>query len=351
MNEQTNENELKTLVQFAPDIEVHSLGNYIDRGIPEPKWLVEGVVPKGLTLIIGSSGIGKTWLVLHLAICVATGQNFLGRRIGDSGKVLIIDEENNMSELYRRFKTMLPSLSAEQKAAVREAIMIPNHFGFKFETSFGEMTNEAVMDGFIKKQCIKLLIIDPMRAVMDGDENSSEATQAFLGILKRLAQKHDMSTVLLHHPPKVKRKGKTEGRGSGHFRGTADCILIIDSDGDSTASELPIRIELDKLRAGPAQRPMHAVIAFSEDSKITEVRFNGAAPQEAPSKADEIDACVLEYLKGKDEVSKANIVKEMEPRGYSVSSVEKRLNRLLETGKLTKSGRGKYTLPIQTTLS
>ena len=47
--------------------------------------LVEGIIPKGLTVIAGSPKIGKSWMALDLAIAVASGGSFLGRPVKQAG--------------------------------------------------------------------------------------------------------------------------------------------------------------------------------------------------------------------------------------------------------------------------
>lgn len=42
--------------------------------------LVEGIISRGLTVLAGTSKIGKSWMMLDLAISVASGSSFLGRK-------------------------------------------------------------------------------------------------------------------------------------------------------------------------------------------------------------------------------------------------------------------------------
>jgi RecA-family ATPase len=70
---------------------------------PDPlQWEVDGLVPKGhLTMLIADGGTGKSFLALHLAMCIASGQLFLGRDV-DRGRVLYIDHELDADEQRRR---------------------------------------------------------------------------------------------------------------------------------------------------------------------------------------------------------------------------------------------------------
>lgn len=40
---------------------------------PEPKWAVPNLIPAGCTCLAGPPKVGKSWMVLGLAVVVATG--------------------------------------------------------------------------------------------------------------------------------------------------------------------------------------------------------------------------------------------------------------------------------------
>jgi len=45
---------------------------------PAMRWIVEELIPEGLTVLAGKSKAGKSWLLLQMALAVAKGQSFLG---------------------------------------------------------------------------------------------------------------------------------------------------------------------------------------------------------------------------------------------------------------------------------
>lgn len=50
----------------------------LENPLEQPGWVVEDLVPCGLTLIAGDPKIGKSWFGLDLALCVASGEPFWG---------------------------------------------------------------------------------------------------------------------------------------------------------------------------------------------------------------------------------------------------------------------------------
>ena len=61
---------------------------------PEPKWVVPGIVPEGFTVLAGPPKIGKSYLVLGLALGVVNGDQVLGRLAVDKGDCLYLALED-----------------------------------------------------------------------------------------------------------------------------------------------------------------------------------------------------------------------------------------------------------------
>lgn len=57
-------------VTTAPDLQKANL--------PPIRYLVEGTLPEGTSLLTAASKIGKSWMVLDLGLCSAAGERFLG---------------------------------------------------------------------------------------------------------------------------------------------------------------------------------------------------------------------------------------------------------------------------------
>ncbi|MFC2060528.1 AAA family ATPase, partial [Chloroflexota bacterium] len=63
--------------------------------IPEPKWLVEGlVVREGITLIFGAQHVGKTSLMLQLIACAHVGKKYISLNLDKFNPLLIEQDEN-----------------------------------------------------------------------------------------------------------------------------------------------------------------------------------------------------------------------------------------------------------------
>jgi RecA-family ATPase len=77
------------------------------RTYPPTDFLVDGLVPKGVTLLAGEPKVGKSWLALDIAASIARGVGCLGERRCSEGDVLYLALEDTEARLHGRLSRML----------------------------------------------------------------------------------------------------------------------------------------------------------------------------------------------------------------------------------------------------
>ena len=93
----------------VPDIETISYSDLMGTKFEELWQPVEGLITEGLTVLVGGSKLGKSWICMDMAYCVATGTPYWGHKT-TSCPVLYLALEDSQRRLQSR-NTKLTSLA------------------------------------------------------------------------------------------------------------------------------------------------------------------------------------------------------------------------------------------------
>lgn len=186
---------------------------------------VEGLIVEGLTLLCGSSKIGKSWLMLSLACAVAAGRSFLGRETqqGDVRYLALEDSE-------RRLQTRLKKLGENPGDTLS--------FSTRCRTLDSGLTDD--LTGWVKSvPRPRMIIIDTLQMVRGGGMpsrvNAYAQDYAAMSTLKSFADANHVAVVLVHHLNKMKDVSDPYDKisGSTGLMGAADTTILISRDRDS----------------------------------------------------------------------------------------------------------------------
>lgn len=86
-----------------------TLQQLIAKEFPPVKWVVQDLLPVGVTLFAAAPKTGKSWLALDIAICVAAGVATLGGKTTTQGRVLYLALEDNERRLKDRATAVMHS--------------------------------------------------------------------------------------------------------------------------------------------------------------------------------------------------------------------------------------------------
>jgi hypothetical protein len=188
---------------------------------PETMFVVEGLLPVGLGMLVAKPKMGKSFMSLELGLAVATGRPFLDRAT-TQGSVLYLALEDNYQRLQKREAQLRGS-----------GPLVPNLYlttlapkiGPELEAYIGQWA-DAVGDAV-------LVIIDTMGRVMPekskGGDDYQHSTQV-LGSLQRMAFERNLVVLLVHHAKKqdeFKDPFELALGSQGQF-GVLDVMLVID---------------------------------------------------------------------------------------------------------------------------
>src|SRR5215213_1696342 len=153
--------------------------------------IVQGILYVGVTLFAGKPKIGKSWMMLALALAVTTGSTIFGNTTVQQGEILYLALEDNRRRLQRRIKKLLSD---------REA---PAGLHFALDWPRLDEGGLEALDKLLEEQPgINLVIVDTLarlkpagskkRTHYDEDRDSVDS-------LIPLADKHSIAIVLVHH--------------------------------------------------------------------------------------------------------------------------------------------------------
>src|SRR5215218_9199597 len=84
------------------------------RDLPPIEQIVRGILYEGVTVFAGKPKQGKTWLMLAMALDVASGSTALGNTPVQQGEVLYLALEDNQRRLQGRIKKLLAGREAPE---------------------------------------------------------------------------------------------------------------------------------------------------------------------------------------------------------------------------------------------
>ena len=171
---------------------------------------------EGLSMVYGSSGVGKTLLALDLAFHLAAGSDWFGNRVKRGRVVYIMSEGNNVSN--NRIKAIEIEKSELFSKAARLFYCLNDIVSLY---SVKKDTTDFIEE--VKQFNPRLIIIDTLAMAMSGgDENRTQDITVVVENMKRIQQALGCHIMVLHHPGKDETRG---ARGSSALHAASDTVL------------------------------------------------------------------------------------------------------------------------------
>lgn len=200
---------------------------------PPMRWAVPNVVPEGLTVLVSPPKVGKSWLMLALAIAVASGGTALGKVPVLEGDVLYLALEDTP----RRLQSRLRSLLSDEPA--------PERLTFSVEcepmTSGGSDRIAAWLAAHPDARLVIVDVFAKVRGPVDGRTDTYTADYAAVGALKSLADRFGVAVVLVHHTRKASADDYLDSvSGTNGIAGAADAVMVLARARNTTEAKLSL---------------------------------------------------------------------------------------------------------------
>ncbi|WP_088742431.1 AAA family ATPase [Cobetia sp. QF-1] len=197
----------------------------LDR-IASTPWLLDNLVPAAsLGMVYGPSGAGKSFVVLDMAMSIATGTNWQHVEVdAEPGIVVYIAAEGGNGLRVRKAAwEQVRGVRAPHMVIFPEDIALDDHrkVGI-FQQTLAELSRRKGLP-------IHMVIADTLhRSMQQGDENSAKDIAAVIKGAGMLTQQLGATVLLVHHSGKDADKG---ARGSSSIRAACDFEMSVTKNG------------------------------------------------------------------------------------------------------------------------
>ncbi|MDR7400439.1 MAG: AAA family ATPase [Armatimonadota bacterium] len=282
-------------------------------------WLVEGLLPAGgLSVLVAKPKVGKSTLARALAVAVAQGREFLGRRVRP-GAVLLLALEERPADVRRHLRQL--GLKPEDPLLVA--------------FDLGPKQLEQLQAWVVEHRPV-LIGVDPLvRAVRVADISAyAEVARALEGLVN-LAHTSGAHLLLVHHSPKIsdERASVDAPLGTTAIAGAADVVLHLK-------------------RTPEGRRFLSSVQRVGEDLPEAELVLGGDGWPSLGRTREEVDEArvlgsIMEFVGANPGATRAEV---LEGIPGSQNLKVRVLHRLVQEGKLACAGTGKRGAPFRYTL-
>jgi hypothetical protein len=306
---------------------------------PAVQYVVPGIIPEGMTLLVAAPKIGKSWMVLGLGVELARGGLAFG--VVPTGKprpVLYLALEDGPRRLQDRLLRLNPdSISANLE--------------FITQVPQGEVlsTIREFMNQYVGHDPV--VILDTLGKVMPPAGNGSQYGHDYK-VLSDLKATSDAvpgsSLVIVHHTRKMDAGDFLDAvSGTQGIAGAADTVLLLKRERQEKRATLHVtsrdaaegEYALTLTDNGRWELDGDSLAQASESAKLAK------ATAGLGDKSTDVINKIADFPAGISPAELKVLLPDINP-----STIDVYLKRAFESGRIAKSSRGKYT-PVRTVSS
>lgn len=334
------------LEDTTPALSVWTWQALLMREVVPPEFVVDGLIPRrGVTLLMGEGGIGKSFVVIDLAYSVGSGGKFLYHFDCTPGGVLIVDLENDEATIARRIQKINAGRHEVDGSTCAVPVFIVRKDDLSaVELRIDEEKGKDALCKLVEQHRPQLLVIDPLVAIHGSDENDNLKMRQLIMRLQDIARRFDLAVVLVHH---LRKRGVINDAGQ-MIRGASDLRNAVDSHLSlRKVSKEQAIVEHDKSRHAPPVAKFTIEMKDSEDGNATFIRYCGAATDSLEKEAAARE-CITSILQECAECRPGELIGRAKAQGVAKSTAERAIKSLkAERRILQPVERGPYRLAVE----
>lgn len=183
---------------------------------PTLDFVLPGLTAGSVGTVVGTGGVGKTMFLAQLGMALATGSPAFNNPLtarGAPARVVLLAAEESSDILSIRLHAIKKRMDLQSKKSSGATVAAGSDFTALLEKNLllvpaaGQsvaLVHQGAPTEFFETLCkfcagARLIIIDPLRRLHDGDENSSSAMTQIVQVLEALAKYTGAAVIAAHH--------------------------------------------------------------------------------------------------------------------------------------------------------
>jgi AAA domain/Transcriptional regulator, AbiEi antitoxin len=312
-------------------------GAWLDAQVfPPLTYAVPGLVPEGSVLLVGAPKIGKSWLVLSVALAAASGGRALGIEVPKRPVLYLALEDGD-----RRLQDRCRRLLADDP--------IPPELEYQTRVEPGRVADTIAT--WVHWRNEPLVILDTLGKVMPPalmGESSYQRDYRVGTALKRIVDEHQgMTLIVNHHDRKANADDFVDAVSGTHgLAGAADTIIVLARDRQEVAGMVKVTGR-DVAEGEYAVTFKDGAVWELHGHDLEAAREKAQAMRATAGVSDRMLDVVLYAYEHPEGVRRGDVAEALglDPRQASVY-----LSRAVAAGRLRRADRGLYTPVISVAL-
>ena len=204
------------MAEFEAKLSAISASTLMDLEFMPQEFVVRGLLPPGLSILGGAPKIGKSWMMLELALRVARGEPLWGMET-TQGTVLYLCLEDTYQRIQQRLYCITDSAP-------------PNLLFACAASTLATDLEAELLDCIRQHPDLSLIIIDTFQMVRSGKNDPSYGNDYDeIQKLKRISDSQRIAILLVHHLRKMgDRDPVNKLSGTTGISGAVDCVYVLD---------------------------------------------------------------------------------------------------------------------------
>jgi len=154
------------------------------------EFVIDGLLAQGLYILAGAPKVGKSWLALDMCLSIAKGESVLGQKTLQGTALYLCLEDS-----YVRIQNRLYEITDVPTENLYFSVM---------SESIGNGLEEQIESFKIEHRDLKIVFIDTLQMVRGSTDSSYGSDYKELSVLKALADKLEITVIVVHHTRKCK---------------------------------------------------------------------------------------------------------------------------------------------------